>query len=768
LVVGLIIKLIACTSEPEHTQPSHQRQPQLRPATETAATLYSEGLERIKNRDLAGAADAFSRVLALAPQHYEANLGLGEIHLRQRRYDNALEYFTTAIKINPKRLEARFQAARSHRSLRQPLKARRLLADLLEDHPDHLQTRLLLADLLMTAAPPDPGAALEQYRAVLARRPDHRQARAGAAASQLRLGHFAQAVSALDSLLETHPADPHLSFLLGAAHHWQGNFNAAVKAYRQAIDALPEGAPQRRVRQWNLYLAYRQAHGTYPGDLAPAYRLDLPPSIQDAPVRFTDIAPEAGLDKKDRGRGNAWGDFDLDGRLDLFTVGIQTPHALFLNRGDNLFADVAPQAGLADGRGGWAALAADSDNDGDLDLYVTRDAWEGQAPNSLYINNGNAVFTDTAPQAGVAGDGDSFIAAWGDLDNNGFVDLYVAEGITGNGRPNKLYANRGDGTFTDIAVQAGVGHPGKSLGVALGDIDADGDLDIYVADVAGPNTLYRNEGDHFTDISVQAGVTRPESGGYVAFFFDGNNDGSNDLFVSGMSYYEHFVASRISDAPVNSSRAHLYRNNNDGTFSDIAPGSGLARNFGSMGADFGDIDYDGRIDIYLCNGGPVMTRFEPNTLFHNRGDGFADITDAAGVGNLGKGHGASFADYDSDGDLDLYAGVGGHYPGDRQANSLYRNEGTANGWLAVNLQGRASNRSAIGARLHLYRGGILQSAEIASGSGFGSTNSLTAEFGLGLEGTADSLTIHWPSGVVQSLTDLGSNRTLHVVEGEKR
>ena len=224
------------------------------------------------------------------------------------------------------------------------------------------------------------------------------------------------------------------------------------------------------------------------------------------------------------------------------------------------------------------------------------------------------------------------------------------------------------------------------------------------------------------------------------------------FFVSAMNFYEDIVQSQVTGLALRPTRAYLYRN--DGTtFRDIAPQQGLARSFGSMGAGYGDVDYDGLIDIYLTNGGPIMARFEPNTLFHNRGDRFADITAAAGVGNPGKGHGVGFADYDLDGDLDLYTAVGGHYPGDLWPNSLYRNEGHHNHFLGVDL-----GPQAIGAQLRLRAQDLLGVVEISSGPGFGSSNSLSPALGLGTRTRVDTLEIRWPTGVQQVYADLEIDR----------
>ena len=348
------------------------------------------------------------------------------------------------------------------------------------------------------------------------------------------------------------------------------------------------------------------------------------------------------------------------------------------------------------------------------------------------------------------------MAVWSDYDNDGLPDLYVASGITRSGLPNRLYKNQGDGTFVDRGAEAGVDYRGRVLGVTCGDYDDDGDVDLYAIDVFALNHLYRNDGNGtFTDDTHRAGVGKPSEGSYVGFFIDAEGDGDLDLFISAMNFYEDIVQSRVTGLALRPTRAYLYRNDGSGEFTDTTVPAGLPRSFGSMGAGFGDIDYDGLIDIYLTNGGPIMSRFEPNTLFHNRGQlRFADITLSAGVGNPGKGHGVGFADYDQDGDLDLYTAVGGHYPGDLWANSLYRNEGHQNHWLGIDLgEGRA-----IGTHLRLRAGDHIGVVEISSGPGFGSTNDLPAEFGLGHHTRIDSLEIRWPDGTVEYRTDLEVDR----------
>lgn len=754
------------------------------------ARLYQRALDRVSARDFRGAVDGFREVLRTDSTHYESWLGLGEVYMRVGRYETSRPYLRKALQVAPDRVEAGFQLAQSYLRTQDQLlegiptksedkhRARSLLEAVVARHPRHLPSRMILGQLWMMVPPPDAKRALAQYEAVLGFDPENEAAQAGAAASMLRLGRLEEATTLLDKLLAEDPVDQHLAALLGTARFKMGEYAAAVVALKHAIDDI-DGQPRasstdelqrresrRRVRQWNLRLAYLAENGHYPGQLEDRYRLQVEPVSAPSPVHFTDVGPSLGVAKQDRGRGNAWGDYDGDGALDLFTTGIHTSHALYRNLGDEGFADISSAAGVDDPHGGWGASCADYDGDGDLDLYVTRDAWEGGAPNSLLRNRGDGTFVEAAPEAGVDDAGDSFTHAWGDIDADGFLDLYVANGVTGSGTPNSLFRNRGDGTFSEEAEQAGVAKQGKTLGVAFGDYDNDADQDLYVSDVGGQNTLYRNHGDGtFSDVTKLAGVEDPGSGSYVAFFFDYNNDTHLDLFVSAFSYYESFVESQVTGRASGPSAPHLYRNNGDGTFTDVAAGTPLSRAVGSMGAGFGDVDYDGYVDLYLNNGGPNFLRLEPNFLYRNvGGERFVDISESAGVGNLGKGHGVSLADYDGDGDLDIYAGMGGHYDGDTWANALYRNDGHANHWLAVDLRGALPNSGAIGARLQIRAGDHVQAAEISSGNGFGCTNSLPMEFGLGSRTMVDELHIRWPSGKREVHTGVPADQILRLQE----
>jgi ASPIC and UnbV/FG-GAP-like repeat/Tetratricopeptide repeat len=584
--------------------------------------------------------------------------------------------------------------------------------------------------------------------------------------TRMRLGDFVAAEKDFLTILTYAPETVPVRRDLAGAYLRQGKFSDAIAAYKAVIDEVPDDLLAR----WNLRVAYAQ-QGGYPADLPERYRITLTTQGSGpSPVTFTDVAPELGVAALSRGRGSAWGDVDGDGDADLFTVGIRDPHHLYRNNGDGTFTDITRAAGLMDPRGGWASLFFDYDRDGDLDLFVTRDGWRGVAPNSLYRNNGHGTFTDVAEQAGVAGNLDSFTACLADIDNDGWVDIYVANGVSeANGAPNNLHRNNGDGTFTDIARLAGVANHGRSIGVACDDYNNDGWPDLLVINIDGPNALYRNNGHGtFTDVTQAAGIDAPYDG-FVGFFFDYDNDGWLDIFATGWTErMEEVLHSAITGTPSQErNRLALYHNNGDGTFTDVTSQAGPARTFGAMAAQFGDIDNDGWLDIYLGNGAPPMDTYEPNKLFWNTGTGtFLDVTDSAGVGNLGKGHGATFADFDNDGDLDIYAPIGGAMAGDRQPSSLYRHNGTSKHWLKLRLIGTLSNPDAIGARLTATLGPRRLYRTVAGGTGFGSMNDPTVFLGLGDATRVDHLHIRWPSGIEQVLQDIPARQLLVITEGQ--
>jgi len=662
------------------------------------------------------------------------------------------------------------------------LAAQRQATRILAGHPESVEARVLLARLaLQAAATMDLDAATRLCIEVLETVPGHRVAARMLVEAELRRGRFAEAARQGRVQSLAHPDDGHIWLLVGTAELWFGDPPAAIDALQRAADLFDDDYVSRLRALWLLRLAYDRA-GRPAHDVAARYRFYSHSATATATAtvvpRFVDVAAEVGVAKVDRGRGSSWLDIDGDGDWDLFTVGIHVEPALYRNEGSN-FTEVTSSLGLRDPRGGWGASVADVDDDGDPDLFVTRDAWEGTAPNSLYRNDGAAGFTDVAAVSGVAGDEASFTAAWGDFDVDGRLDLYVANGVIADAGANALHHNQTDAggaiLFVDVALLAGVADTLKTVGTAAGDFDADGWIDLYCVNIGGPNRLFRNLGTGpsaeaevpiaFEDVAPGAGVVFPVEGGYVTFFLDFDNDGTLDLFVSTMSAFDDVLHSAVEGRAIEPNRPFLYRNEGDGTFTDVAVPAGLARSFGTMGAGVGDIDNDGLPDFYLANGGPEMYRLEPNVMFRNRGDGtFDDITDAAGVGNVGKGHGATFADYDADGDLDLYAGLGGHYDADVWPNALYRNDGPTGRSLSVRaLLGR---RDAIGARITAIAAGHRVHGQLASGYGFGSANAPVYLIGLAAADSVERLEIVWPGGTTQVWGPLPADVDVQMRKGE--
>ena len=726
--------------------------------------LYSEGMEFFRAGQWKEAAEHFQRCLRLAPDSTAAQVRLGEIYLAMGQREATMQMLETITGAGLERPETLILQARLLSLDRRIAEARTLAEEVLKSHPRSIDAKLLLAQLGLRA---DFAMDLEHTRKlcreILHAVPQERRAALMLLKAELRLGRFEQALELGRQLTQQYPESYTLALLAGTAALWKGDGTAAMPFLQRAVDLSLDQYEERLKALWLIKLVYWEG---YPADLSDRYRLVAPEAMPvSTSVRFVDIAPSAGVDKIDRGRGSAWLDYDLDGDPDLFSVGIRTLHELYRNDGDGRFHTVTETAGLADARGGWGAARADFDNDGDADIFVTRDAWEGKALNSLYRNDSGA-FSDVALQVGMIDSACSFTATWGDYDLDGYLDIYVANGVLGDGGKNNLYRNGQNGSFADVAVNAGVADPSKTIGCSFGDYDGDGHPDLYVVNIGQPNRLYHNGGDGtFTDQAAKADVLFPLEGGYVTFFFDYDNDGALDLFVATMSSLEGMLSSGVEGQNSQLNRPFLYRNNGDGTFTDATAAAGLDRSFSTMGIGVGDIDNDGFADIYLANGGPEMYRLEPNTLLLNQRDGtFADITSEAGVGNLGKGHGATFADFDGDGDMDLYAGLGGHYDGDVWPNSLYRNDGENGHFLAVITRGTESNRDGIGARVSLYSGEHQVHAEVASGYGFGSSNAPVLHLGLDDE-IVDRLEIRWPSGRRQSWEHIPANRVIRLTEG---
>ena len=529
------------------------------------------------------------------------------------------------------------------------------------------------------------------------------------------------------------------------------------------------------------------------------------------PARFSDQTAAVGIDVRNVSGtdqtyivegmmgGTAFFDYDDDGDVDLyvtngssfegFAAGQEPTNRLYRNDGGR-FADVTLAAGVGDTSWSMGCAVADYDNDGDRDLYVTN-----FGRNVLYRNNGDGTFSDATEATGV---GD---ASWGtgcsfaDIDRDGHLDLYVANYIDFSldyestipclwknvgvycgpvgllPAADIFYRNNGDGTFSDWTQQAGLaGEKHYGMSALFGDYDGDGWADLLVADDSTPNKLFRNRGDvsfrdggpWFVEEALMAGVAYSGEGttqgcmGAALGDYDG--DGHFDIFVT--NFADEYNA--------------LYKNEGGGFFTDVSFGSGVGaadRRLVAWGTGFFDYDNDGDRDLFVANGHTypqadlprVDSNYEQaNSLFENLGGGqLVDITAEAGPGLAVRkvSRGSSFADYDGDGDLDIFVFNLNDRP------TLLRNDtANANNYLLVRTVGTVSNRDGIGARLVLEAGGRVQHGEVQSGGSYLSHSDLRVHFGLGVAERIDLLQVRWPSGKVQELRDIPADQVLTVVE----
>ncbi|MEZ4960600.1 MAG: FG-GAP-like repeat-containing protein [Saprospiraceae bacterium] len=456
---------------------------------------------------------------------------------------------------------------------------------------------------------------------------------------------------------------------------------------------------------------------------------------------YQDISAVAGIQNTGgKNRGVAIADYDNDGDEDVYAFTRQGENQLFQNLGNNTFVNVAPAAGVNNTGSTNAAVWGDLNNDGWPDLYVAN----YQGADVLYVNNGpgpngTVTFTDITIAAGISNVSYPISVHMADVDNDGLLDIYVANFLA----QNKLYHNNGNLSFTDQVFLRNATDASLSMGCIFFDFDNDGDQDLYlVHDGNVPNILYQNDGTgHFMNVAVQTGSALAAQGMGVDVA-DVNRDGWPDLYITNLG----------ANA--------LLLNNGDGTFSDITTTAGVGDTGMGWGTLFLDFDNDGWVDLYAVNDSHFSPK--PNVLYRNNGDNTFTIVEADGpVSSMQGGYGGASLDIDGDGALDIFIANSGNDEG----NQLFKNAGNNSHWIGFKLTGSESNKSAIGAKVTIeYGDGEKQKDEINAGSGFAGQNPARLYFGLNDKTSVQKATIHWPSGLVEDYTNLAADQLYHFTE----
>ncbi len=537
-------------------------------------------------------------------------------------------------------------------------------------------------------------------------------------------------------------------YFLAQTYEKEHNNKEAMRAY---INALTFGDVRN---YWsakadsNLNRLYEKKYQTNTGLMKYARK-----QVNYKGITFTDVTDSFGLSERKESRV-AWGDYNNDGYDDLLFNG----NRLFKNIQGNKFQDVTNQAGLENAKSN-GGVWADFDNDGNIDFYATSSDSHGD---KLWRNNGKDVFIDVTEKAGnITDDYPTEGAAWADYNNDGFVDLYLANyenWAKHTYMPDILYKNNGNGTFTDVTKEAKILPPFNEdragRGVNWADYDNDGFPDIFVSNYRlQENFLWHNNGDGtFSNIASLLGVAGIEVNGWFGHTIgsdwgDYDNDGYLDLITANLAHPRYIEFSN---------RTMLYKNNgpkNQWEFTDVRLQSGIKFEETHSDPAWADVDNDGDLDLYITS----IYEGRRSFLYENLGNSkFKDITWLAGV-RVFNGWGCAFSDFDNDGDLDLVVGSG-------SGVKLFRNDGNKNNFLKLKVIGIKSNRAGIGTRIKVIQGKKSQIREIQGGKGTTSQNSLIVHFGFGKDNKPVQVEVKFPSGVVSTLEEIRPNQLFTVQE----
>lgn len=557
-------------------------------------------------------------------------------------------------------------------------------------------------------------------------------------------------------------------------HHMQEGSRNAIALFEKFLNENSHDLTSR----WLLNVAYMTL-GEYPEGVPEQWLIPETVFESKFPLKkFEDMAPKLGLNVDELSGGSIVDDFNNDNLLDVMVSSWFPSHHLryFVNNGDGTFTEKSDTAGIMETGGGLNMVQADYDNDGFLDVFILRGAWMGNMgkhPNSLLRNNGDNTFTDVTIEAGLLSLYPTQTAVWQDFNNDGWLDLFIGnESQADNISPCELFINNHDGTFTNQTEAAGVTINSSEKffyvkAVTSADYNNDGWMDVYVSNLLrdSENLLFLNNGLDkdgklsFREVSASVGLDEKISS-FPAWSFDYDNDGWIDIFVAGYERGGPFpIATDITHEflgePYYAQTMRLYKNEG-GSFRDVSKEVGLNRIGYAMGSNYGDLDNDGFLDIFLGTGEVSFESIIPNKVFrNNQGETFQDVTTAGGFGNIQKGHGVSFSDIDNDGDQDIYIVMGGAFEGDVYFNSLFKNPyQNENNWLSIRLEGITSNRSAIGSKIEVT---TMENGEkrtfyhtISSGGSFG-CSTLRAEIGLGKSTEIVQVKVVWAGSLTEQV-----------------
>lgn len=572
----------------------------------------------------------------------------------------------------------------------------------------------------------------------------------------------------------------------------------AAEIYQELLTTHPDNLKY----QW-LYNIAAMTLGQYPDKVNEKWQVD--PSVfkndtaKSGLPQFKNIAGNVGVAINRLSGGVILEDFNNDYYPDIVVSSwnLQDQLRYFVSEIVNneiIFTEKTEEAGLTGITGGLNIIQADYDNDDWTDLLVLRGAWlmeNGHHPNSLLRNNGDGTFSDVTEESGLLSFHPTQTAFWRDFNNDGWLDLFIGnEAMSAlDNNPCELFINQQDGTFKNFARQAGVQVNKFVKGVAAADFNNDGHQDLYISTLFGKNYLFQNQGNHsagypqFEDVTSTAGLDQ-EMGTFPCWFWDYNNDGWQDIFVNEFLFevnqesgIMHKVAANYMGMVSQGATPRLFRNNGDGTFTEVTETTNLRKVTYTMGSNFGDFNNDGWLDCYLATGEPALSGVMPNRAFLNiNGEAFEEVTAQSGLGHIQKGHAVAFADLNLDGDQDIYAVLGGAFEGDNYFNALFENlllsadsqNERDHQWIRIILRGVTSNRSSIGARVIIEgrENGLSREIvrELNSGGSFGS-NPLYLEIGLGHMDKIESLQVRWPgTSTPQTFYKIPFNKTLRITE----